>query len=109
MEKVSNMLHVISNAHVFSGAKEKFMHVLDCSSVMPSEICRHEDYVPFLSLNVTTDEFDHVEKVTRSKESYVLNESSCLLNINQYSFSLITPPSNMLSIFFYGSKFNRIE
>ena len=48
----------------FQVRKKKIMYVLDCSSAMPSEICRHEDYVPFLSLNVTTDEFDHVEKVT---------------------------------------------
>ena len=84
----------------FQVRKKKSMYVLDCSSAMPSEICRHEDYVPFLSLNVTTDEFDHVEKVTRSKESYVLNESSCLLNINQYSFSLITPPQQHAINFF---------
>ena len=68
------------------------MSISDFPSATPLVIYRYGDYAPFPSLNAITDKFDYVEKVTRYKESYVLNESSYFLN-NKYGSLRTNVPS----------------
>ena len=63
MKNVSKMLDIMNNSCVFSGEKEKVMNVSDCPSEIRSVMCRHEDYVPFTSLNSQQMNFIMLKKL----------------------------------------------